>query len=92
MNEKLWREQVEWDAVFLELAALGLNNVHLVGDGVDESAKLRFAALEDVDTASKDYGVLGHEEESFEPELQDPYYKVYSRQMQRGHYNFQTYP
>jgi hypothetical protein len=64
MNEKLRREPVEWDAVFLELAALGLNNVHFVGDGVDESAKLRLAALEDVDTASslRDCGVLGHEE------------------------------
>ena len=64
MNEKLRREPVEWDAVFLELAALGLNNVHFVGDGVDESAKLQLAALEDVDTVGKDCGVLGHEEET----------------------------
>lgn len=64
MSEKLRREPVEWDAVFLELAALGLNDVHFVGDGVDESAKLRLAALEDVDTASKNYGFLGHEEET----------------------------
>jgi hypothetical protein len=64
MNEKLRREPVEWDAVFLELVALGLNNVHFVGDSFDESAKLRLAALEDIDTTGKDYGVLGHEEET----------------------------
>ena len=62
MNKKLRREPVEWNAVFLELATLGLNNVHFVGDGVDKSAKLRLTALEDVDTASQDCSVLGHEE------------------------------
>lgn len=64
MDEKLRREPVEWDGVFLELAALSLDDVHFVGDGVNESAKVRLAALEDVDTASKDCGVLGHEEET----------------------------
>ena len=50
------------DAVFLELVALGLNNVHFVADGVDESAKLRLAALEDVDTTGrKDCGVPRHQ-------------------------------
>jgi hypothetical protein len=64
MNEKLRREPDEWDSVFLEFAALGLNNVHFVGDGVYESVKLRLAALEDVDTPTQGCGVLGHEEET----------------------------
>jgi hypothetical protein len=71
MNEKLRREPVERNVVFLELGALGLNNVHFMGDGVDKSAKLRLAALEDVDTADKDCGVLGHEEET--TQAQDSY-------------------
>jgi hypothetical protein len=31
----------EWHAVFLELAVFGLNNVHFIGDGVDESVNAR---------------------------------------------------
>jgi hypothetical protein len=31
----------EWHAVFLELAVFGLNNVHFMRDGVDESANTR---------------------------------------------------
>jgi hypothetical protein len=48
---------VEWDAVVLELVALGLNGVLLVVDSVEESPKLRLAALEDVDLAGKHCGI-----------------------------------
>jgi len=62
VNEKLRGERVEWDAVILELAALGLYDVYFVGDGIEKSPKLALTPLEAVDTASKDRTstVLGH--------------------------------
>lgn len=48
---------MEWDAVVLELVALGLNGVLLVVDSVEESPKLRLAVLEDVDLAGKHCGI-----------------------------------
>jgi hypothetical protein len=58
VNEQLWGEPVERDAVILELVALGLDDVLFVGDGVEESSKLRPTTLEDVDLTNKHCGVL----------------------------------
>jgi hypothetical protein len=58
VDEELWREPVERDAVVLEFVASGLEVVLLVGDGVEESPKLGPATLEDVDLANEQCGVL----------------------------------
>jgi hypothetical protein len=95
MNEKLRREPVEWDAVFLVFDALGLNNVHFVSDSVDESTKVRLAALEDVDTASKDCGVLGHwhEEETTQTRVaRPPCYNVMRTECNEAITYLQYYP